>query len=533
MRSLIWILLVGMCIELGLAQEKEGVSDQELKTIIAAFGRGHVPNKQKEQILASGARGTKLILETIETGYFRYGRGIQRAGHSPRKRLPPRREAYGNTYALVGLIGKMDVPLPVNRLCDMIERGWAPINQYGSSWWALGLLAASGHQRGLATLEFLLSKATTSCSPTDLKNVPKFQRLVAKWKTANAYVQSGKAKDKKKIHPATKRMRQQFLADPKCIVWAKTIDDAYLSKRFKACASTWDTFAPFDLQTFGRLYEDQLLDSLEKAVQGDGKDFKALFSGKLPWGRARSSNPKHQLRLTVDDIVGGMISDRALKIKLHLLKKEFPTYRSLLNHAGDKWLAQVGATEKTGPAATALIGYALLQRDLTDNEKKIAGILLTRKKLGMPEDHVALLCNLVKRIPKETAAALSRKPPHLSRPVLEAVVKEKLYASRDQVYRAVEAGIELDDASTFKAREIPADKLAKLSPAIRARIEAAMKRAKNAPARKNFKWIYLLAQVLPDDETITYLRTLSSKPGYKISCDNAINKIEKLQKKRR
>ena len=115
-------------------------------------------------------------------------------------------------------MGEMEAAIPVDRVCDFIERGLNAGSHDTTGRSVLFLLAKTGHQRAGALIDYVCSTSAFGDTEKSKKNREELTKIQTMWKHANSFVKTGKSGGVK-TYEVTRRMRELFEKDPKCIEW--------------------------------------------------------------------------------------------------------------------------------------------------------------------------------------------------------------------------------------------------------------------------------------------------------------------------
>jgi len=438
------------------------------------------------------------------------------------------------------LLDRIDAPLPVDRLCELVEMGiGAPHDWHNDPFLAvLSLLASSGHSKGQACIEYCRQISSKPYHLWDRRRLRAIEMHAAKWQAARTFIVEGKVptgleivveyakeepvKRKYQPSPATLAMRRLYVGNPRALEWDGKYDDAYLAERCKATLPLLRDREKCILSTnsgYGRFYEANLAPLIMDWMEGRKEGLEAAWGGPLPDATARTGGDYTQAAM-VTSLLDSMTGDSALKAKMLLVRTDRlrDHSHSLRYHDPELWLKELMGLDANPRIAAALLrGLSEAKRPATPEERKALPGLLSQPRMVMPagqafEEGEDFYIQLAKEEPDAFREAL--KAEHLSMPVVNAILVEKLYDDKALVLARIEYAM-LNDYASSTGSQLTPERLAKMPPDVRARAEERMKQRGGAPSRRlNSTWLDILKHHFSDTpDELRLLEKLAADPA--------------------
>lgn len=539
------------------------LGDEELREIILRYGEsGSRDSDACKPIFTCGTRATDCVFDVLMT-VRRYTSATRRAGATPRVQI----DSVRNPEYILRLIAKIEAPTPVDRLCEFIEHGLQNNPGRGDTCLdaALWLLAASGHPKGLAYLQYVRDCDAKSFDPDDRFRVARLDDCIQAWETNNRFVRTGQFPKGQTVpepfvmyrpgrqiaykpSATTQAMRRAYEEDPQVLAWDGRLDETYLAERLPAVLPAMGDRTRFilgDPNVFGRFYEPVLVPLLLDWHEGRKQPLESLLGRPLIEAERVTARMKQEALIP---FVRMMTGDIALRIKKDLAlntKSLTNDYSVMLAcHDPDKWIGYLlergleGSAAPRVRAGVALRGLGGLERPFTNEERAHLSKLLTEPRLHLFQwgdwirgEKDAALRPLAQREPQAFREAL--KAQHLGSAVMDAILVEKLYDNKQVVFDRIEYAMLHDrdrQIDTMTPEQLK-ERLAKLPPAARARVEARLKNRPSPPKRRNINtnWLDLVVKDLRDDpDGLAFLRRLAGKEEFasqKPMIEQNINKL--------
>jgi HEAT repeat protein len=486
----VFSLIVATNVFLSAASGEQKPDAATVKGWLDDFKRSNYALHERE-IAAAGQLAVDGIMDYAETGHVHYA-SIYRKGAVPSQRLDPLR----NLVPMLRVLPKVNAPFPVERLAVLIEKGMGPLNPEGAANTVLALLAQSGHDRALALIRHQRDLALKSSNPMDREWVNAMEEHLKTWETCRGFITTGTGA---RPSPACQAMRRKYLEDNTALTWNSTLSVAYLSAALSGYGprlSEQPAFIHTTLGSVGRFYEPVLASAVAKWVEGDGSELARFFGDNFPVPGAAKDDAK-QVAL-VAGLVSGMTGDEAFRAALRLLKNKACGAGILLNFPPERWLPQLIDTAGLNPetGVVGLMAYSTIDRPLTSAEKEDLHKLLAIPRLSFPwlgsdgywTEHVSVikLAKIAPDVFRDVA-----KEEYLSMPVVDAIMREKLFDDRKQIYRLIERGMRWDWVRTTPLP--PEDE---------------------PPGNLKMAWLKLVAKHFADADGISFLVELGKKKGF-------------------
>jgi hypothetical protein len=444
-----------------------------------------------KELASAGQLAVDCIMDYAETGHAHYA-SVYRKGAVPTPRIAPLR----NLIPMLEVLPKVDAPFPVERLAVLTEKGMGPLNFRGAPNTVLAILAQSGHDRARALIQHHRDLALRSSNPMDKEWVKAMEAHLKTWEASRAFITTGTGACP---GAACQAMRKRYLEDNTSLTWDSTLSAAYLSAALSGYGprlSDQPAFIHTTPGAIGRFYEPVLAPAIAKWVEGDGSELRRFFGDNFPASVAGLDDARQMA--FVGGLVSGMTGDEAYRAVLRLLKNRACGAGMLLNFAPERWLPQLVEVADLNPetGVVGLMAYASIDRPLTTAEKKDLHKLLAIPRLSFPwlgsdadwTEHASVI-KLVNTAPDVFRDVV--KEEYLSMPVVDAIMREKLFDDRKQIYRLIERGMRWD---WVKTTPLPPEDA--------------------PPGNLRLAWLKLVAKHFADADGIAFQVELAKKKGF-------------------